>query len=125
VELKRGLVLYYYNFGTHAGGSCWGRHRLALCLSHGLMAMEADTRFSLCIFVCLFLEVFVYTLYWCYLAYGAVCVARSIVSDFWFLTECRYEETAEPREVCMESVVIKYCLLYYEFRLELTALFLC
>jgi len=51
VEVKLFSVLCYYNFGTHAGGPGWGKQRLILSLSRSLIAMEADTRFSVCIFV--------------------------------------------------------------------------
>ena len=51
VEVKLGSDLCYYNFGTHAGGPVWRRQRLTLFLSRGLIAVEADTQFSVCIFI--------------------------------------------------------------------------
>jgi len=51
VEVKLFSVLCSYNFGTHAGGPGWGRQRLTLSLSRSLIAMEADTLFSVRIFI--------------------------------------------------------------------------
>ena len=84
MEVTLGSVLCCYNFGTQTGGPGWGRQHLTLSLSRCLIAVEADTRFSVFLFDLVF-EALVYTLFWCYLTYRAVCVARIIVSVFWVL----------------------------------------
>lgn len=61
-----------------------GEGSVSLCLV--VLLLWKLTRGSRYVFsFCLVFEALIYTLFWCYLAYGAVCVARIIVSVFWVL----------------------------------------
>jgi hypothetical protein len=71
---------------SRCNGPGWGRQRFSVFLCLMIWLLWKLTRGSPCVYsFVLILGVLVYTLFWCYLAYGAFCLARIMVNVFWGL----------------------------------------